>query len=190
MSCESSRSASPTEPAVQVDRRLTHVELLHAPGERDLAARILELLGCVVVDGGGHWFTAFVDGALRDYANNAFYVSEVSDAQLALESTLSVATADWVRFVRSAPQMSPHFGLRVGSIQEHRQILEDIERACIEDPRLRGRVEILGLFPHDAPGAIAPNMDQAFLWTDVLASGPLRFGQVFEVQWHLDAEPA
>ena len=44
------------------DRRLTHVELLHAPGERALAARVFELLGCTVSDRGNHWFTAFVDG--------------------------------------------------------------------------------------------------------------------------------
>jgi hypothetical protein len=31
-------------------------------------------------------------------------------------------------------------------------------------------------------------MDQAFIWTNVIASGPLRLGQVIEVQWHLQKE--
>ena len=47
---------------------------------------------------------------------------------------------------------------------------------------------LLGVFPHDAPDAIATNMDQAFIWTNVVASGPLRLGQVIEVQWHLQKE--
>ena len=54
---------------MDVERRITHVELLYAPGERALAARLFVLLGCTVVDSGRHWFTAFVDdgpGSLRD----------------------------------------------------------------------------------------------------------------------------
>ena len=108
---------------MDVARRITHVELLHAPGERLLAARVFELLGCTVTDSGGH-----------------------------------------------------------------REIVRRV-RSCADDPELRGRVEVVGVFFHDAPDAIATNMDQAFIWTDVIASGPLRLGHVIEVQWHLEPEP-
>jgi hypothetical protein len=36
-----------------MSRRLNHVELVYAPGERQLAARTFELLGCRVEDKGG-----------------------------------------------------------------------------------------------------------------------------------------
>jgi hypothetical protein len=173
---------------MDVARRITHVELLHAPGERLLAARVFELLGCTVVDSGGHWFTAFVDANLRDWANNVFYASEAPAAQLEIEAGFADSVDSWTEMVRAAPQQSPHFGLRVGSAQEHREIVGRI-RACANDPELRGRVEVLGVFSHDAPDAIATNMDQAFIWTDVIASGPLGLGQVIEVQWHLEPEP-
>ena len=170
---------------MDVERRLTHVELLHAPGERALAARIFELLGCTVSDSGRHWFTAFIDADLRDYANNILYASEASAEQLAIEATMPESVDAWIEMVRAAPQKSPHFGLRVGTSEEHRAIVERVRAAGTTDPELHGRIEVLGVLPHDAPDAIATNMDQAFIWTDVIASGPLRLGQVIEVQWHL-----
>lgn len=170
------------------DRRLTHVELLHAPGERALAARVFELLGCTVSDRGNHWFTAFIDGDHPDWSNNTLYASEAPAAQLAVEAAMPDAVDAWVDMVRAAPQMAPHFGLRVGTVDEHRAIVDRVRAAGAGDPELAGRVQVLGLFPHDAPGAIATNMDQAFIWTDVVASGPLRLGQVIEVQWHLGTE--
>jgi hypothetical protein len=173
---------------MDVARRITHVELLHAPEERLLAARVFELLGCTVTDSGGHWFTAFVDANLRDWANNVFYASEAPAAQLEIEAAFADSVDDWTNMVRTAPQQSPHFGLRVGTVDEHREIVRRV-RSCADDPELRGRVEVLGVFFHDAPDAIATNMDQAFIWTDVIASGPLRLGQVIEVQWHLEPEP-
>lgn len=175
---------------MDVDRRLTHIELLHAPGERALAARVFELLGCVVVDSGRHWFTAFVDTNLRDWANNVMYASEAPAEQLAIESTMDASAAAWVDMVRAAPQKAPHVGFRVGTADDQRAIVDRVRRAGESDPDLRGRVAVLGLFPHDAPDAIATGMDQAFVWTDVIASGPLRLGQVIEIQWHLRPEGA
>lgn len=174
---------------MDVDRRLTHVELLHAPGERALAARVFELLGCVVIDSGRHWFTAFVDTNQRDWANNVMYASEARATQLAVEAEMSAGAETWVDAwvdnLRAAPQEAPHFGLRVGSAEEQRSILERVSEAGRHDPELRNRIAVLGVFPHDAPDAIATGMDQAFVWTDVVASGPLRLGQVIEIQWHL-----
>lgn len=175
---------------MDIDRRLTHVELLHAPGERALAARVFELLGCTVSDSGRHWFTAFIDTNLRDYANNSLYASEAPEEQMAVEAAMTDSAERWLDMVRAAPQKSPHFGLRVGTVEEHRAIVDAIRDASQNDAELRGRIEVLGVFPHDAPDAIATNMDQAFIWTNVIASGPLRLGQVIEVQWHLNREPA
>ena len=41
------------------------------------------------------------------------------------------------------------------------------------------------MFLPDEPGALAPNMIQAFVRTDVVAAGMLAFGQYIELQWHL-----
>jgi len=78
-----------------------------------------------------------------------------------------------------------HFGVRVGAVEEHRTIIDDIRDASQNDPELRSRIEVLGLFAHDAPDALATNMDQALIWTNVISSGQLRLGHVIEVQWHL-----
>lgn len=173
---------------MDVERRITHVELLHAPGERALAARVFELLGCTVVDSGRHWFTAFVDDGLRDWSNEVLYASEISSEQTEIEASMATVAEGWRAMVRSEPQKAPHFGFRVSTSSEQTGIVERVRAASVEDPELRGRVEVLGLFPHDAPGAIATGMDQAFIFTDVLASGPLCLGQVIEVQWHLAPE--
>jgi hypothetical protein len=81
-----------------------------------------------------------------------------------------------------------HFGVRVGTVEKHRTIIDDIRDASQNDPEPRGRIEVLGVFPHDAPDAIATNMDQAFIRTNMISSGPLRLGHVIEVQWHLQKE--
>lgn len=107
---------------MNVDRRLTHVELLHAPGEGALAARVFELLGCTVSDSGRHWFTAFIDTNLRDYANNSFYASEAPAEQLAIEAAMADSVNEWLDMIRAAPQKSPHFGVRVGTVEEYRGI--------------------------------------------------------------------
>ena len=36
------------------------------------------------------------------------------------------------------------------------------------------------------PGAYTDRMAQAFVWTDVMASGLLTIGQHIELQWHLN----
>ena len=51
--------------AVTAERRLTHVELLYRPGERELAIRLFTLLGCDPVDRGGQLLVAPVHAALR-----------------------------------------------------------------------------------------------------------------------------
>ena len=109
---------------------------------------------------------------------------------MAIEAAMADSVDEWVEMVRTAPQNSPHFGLRVSTVEEHRTIIDNIRNASENDVELRGRIEVLGLFPHDAPNATATNMDQAFIWTNVIASGPLRLGQVIELQWHLNREPA
>jgi hypothetical protein len=175
-------------------RRLTHVELLYRPGERRLAAKLFELLGCQPVDRGGHWFTSFIDPAMAgDYANNTLYASEVGAEQWRFEQALiggeqlAPAREEYLAFVRSQPQRSTHFGFRVPDELTLDRILERVERAGANDPDLAGRVAVDGVYRPDAPGAIATTMVQAFVWTDVVAAGLVSLGQHIELQWHLPA---
>ena len=173
-------------------RRLTHVELLYRPGERALAVQVLSLLGCEVLDRGGHWFTAFVEPAVpgpRDYANNVVYASEVTPAQWQLERALTTSiNADrtvYVREMRRDPQHSAHFGFRVPDRAALDAALARVTAAGT-DPALAGRVAVDGVFEPDAPDAIATTMVQAFVWTDVVATGLLALGQHIEIQVHQD----
>jgi hypothetical protein len=174
------------------DRRLTHVELLYRPGERALAQKVLRLLGCDPVDRGGEFFTTFVDPeGVRDYANNVLYASEVGGAQWQFEKLMaddvSAERAAYLAALRNQPQRSTHFGFRVASATALEELVDRVRQAGADDPELAGRVAVDGVYRPGEPGAIAQNMVQAFIWTDVLAAGLLTFGQHIEVQWHLPA---
>jgi hypothetical protein len=186
------------------------MEMLYRPGERTLACRVFELLGMRVVDTGGEWLFAFVDSNVDDYANNACYASEVTPEQLALEHALdSVMTAavsdptpglesdgpsveadlgtvarDYLRRIHDEPQRTFHFGIRYYRRDDFESALDRIRGATAE-PELAGRVILSGVYYPDEPGTYAPNMIQAFVKTDVVASGLLAFGQHIELQWHV-----
>ena len=171
-------------------RCLNHVELLHRPGERELANRLLALLGCEPVDRGNHWFTSFVDPAgPRDFVNNTLYASEVRPEQWAFEQVVmdaaSPARETYLEGLRHAPQYSTHFGIRIDDGDEFEATLERIREAGEHDEHLAGRVALDGVFRPGEPGAIAPNMVQAFVWTDVVAAGLLCLGQHIELQHHV-----
>ena len=176
--------------STEVNRRLTHVELLYRPGERELAQKVLRLLGCDPVDRGGEFFTSFVDpDGVRDYANNVLYASEVGAAQWELEKRITeasgIARATYLTTMREQPQRSTHFGFRVASEAALDELVARVRAAGADDPELAERVAVDGVYRPGEPGSIAQNMVQAFIWTDVIAAGLLTFGQHIEVQWHL-----
>lgn len=171
-------------------RRLNHVELLYRPGERELALRLFEVLGCEPVDRGSHWFTALVDPhGERDFVNNTLYASEVPAAQWAFEQSVLQAAGPerdaYVEGLRVAPQYSTHFGIHVADEAEFEDTLDRIRAAGASDEQLAGRIALDGVYRPGEPGAIAPNMVQAFAWTDVVAAGLLCLGQHIEIQWQL-----
>jgi hypothetical protein len=171
---------------MSANRVLTHVELLHRPGERELAAAFFELLGCEPVDRGAHWFTSFVaPDAERDWSTNVLYASEVGAEQWALEQELPPEAEGYRRVMRARPQMSPHFGFRVPTEEALDELVARVRRAETAEGSLKGRVAVDGVFRPGEPDAVAPNMVQAFVWTDVVAAGLVTLGQHIEVQWHL-----
>ncbi|WP_436778337.1 hypothetical protein [Yinghuangia sp. YIM S09857] len=178
-----------------VARRITHAELVHRPGERVLAARVLELLGCAVVDRGGHWFTARVEPTEDGYTTNVLYASEVTPEQWAFETALSAQIASdrefaavaetWVTRLRERPQYSFHFGMRLASREALERVVADIVAAGDSDPELAGRIAVSGVYRPEDPNAATDTMMQVFVHTDVLACGLLTLGQHIELQWHV-----
>lgn len=174
-------------------RQLTHAEFVYRPGERHLAAAFFEVLGCRASDRGGEFFSSFVDPGRADYARNVFYASEVTPEQWRLEQSIQAddgpvgsGRAAYVDRLRREPQRSFHLGFEVPTEADLNRILDAVRTASVEHPLLAGRVAVAGVYRPGDPGALAPNMVQAFIWTDVVAAGLLSLGQHVEVQWHLD----
>jgi hypothetical protein len=175
---------------------VNHVEMVYRPGERQLALRLLETLGCATMDSGGIWARALVDAGRTELAgdsNNVLYVSEVTPEQWALEQALDESLSvgalhgpwsDYARRLRTEPQRSSHFGIRCPDRDSFDARLDAVRSAGAEGD-LKGRVELVGLYFPGDPGFVSPRLAQAFVWTDVIASGILAFGQHIEVQLYV-----
>jgi hypothetical protein len=175
-----------------VDRQLNHVELVYRVGERPLAKGFFELLGCIVADRGGTFFTAFVDPTINDFLNNCLYASEVTPEQSALEAALEQAIRGGAmegparRYLESLtrePQRSFHFGVRYRALGDLEAAVERVGAAGMNDPELAGRVAVSEVFRPGDAGSYSDAMVQAFVRTDVVASGLLALGQHVELQW-------
>jgi hypothetical protein len=181
--------------AIRTDTRaLNHVELVYAPGERPLARALFELLGFDVRDSGGPFLTAMIHNDQGDFANNALYASEVTAEQWALEQALRAAVdggdlagpADaYLARLRAQPQTSCHFGIRYPTAEDHDAAHDRLAHVEDHAPDLVGRVTLSGVFRPGDPGSYTDTMTQAFVRTDVIASGLLAFGQHIELQWQV-----
>lgn len=171
-------------------RLLNHVEMVYWPGERHLVTKLFTALGCKVTDTGAtHLFIAV--GTPDKYGlNNSLYASEVTKEQLQLEeqlkkalqgeSPLAAAYAGYDDKFRRHPQLTSHFGIRFPSFAKLEETLSELENNL--DPELAGRVQIKGVFRPGAPGSYTNLVMQAFIKTDIAASGLLTFGQHIELQ--------
>jgi hypothetical protein len=174
---------------------LNHVELVYRPGERALAKRVFELLGARVIDPDGPFLIVQFDPATRDIVNNVLYASEVVPEQWRLEQELAAAIEGSGALAESAhdylgrlvrePQHSVHFGIHFADEATYEGTIKAVQEAGEHDPELQGRVAVSGVFRPGDPGALTDTMIQAFVRTDVVASGLLALGQHVELQYHL-----
>ncbi len=171
-------------------RLLNHLEMVYRPGERHLVTKLFTALGCTVTDT-GHTHLGIAVGATDKYGlNNALYASEVTSEQWALEqllqkalageSQLSAAFAGYEEKFRRHPQLTSHFGIRYPSFDAVEKTLDHLQNRL--DPELKGRVEVKGIFRPGEPGSMSDFIMQAFIKTDVAASGLITFGQHIELQ--------
>lgn len=174
---------------------LNHVETLYQRGERELAMRFARLLGCTPIETpqkterGSTYICVHPDEADRDGMNNVLYLSEIRDPQHDLEQALTARFAAdselaerlgaYRHKAATKPFGIPHFGLRFPSFASIEPVLEGLE-TC-EDRDLRGRFRVSAVRPGD-PQALSQDLIQAFVYTDIIASGLFCLGQVIELQ--------
>jgi hypothetical protein len=173
-------------------RLLNHSELVYRPGERELAIRVFEALGCAVSGKENTYMGVRIEPSASGFINNMFYASECTPEQEALERELSAAIAAGGPLaesfraqqekLRNEPQSSTHFGIRLPSEAALAEVLERVRKTGEE---LGGRLSVSGVFHPSDPGALAQGMIQAFVKTDIVAAGLCTLGQHFELQVHL-----
>lgn len=175
---------------------LHHVAAMYAPGERTLAKALFEVLGCEVVESGSPFLLARVGPAGRGLTESWVFASEVTPEQWLLEralrseregGALSGPAGDYVQRLRTDPQHACHFAFRYPGETEFDAVLERLERVADNVPVLAGRVSVSGVFRPGDRGAQSITQTQAFVYTDVIASGVLAFGQHIELQWEASA---
>lgn len=174
---------------------LNHVETLYQRGERELAMAFTRMLGCTpietpqVSERGSTYICVHPDDADRDGVNNVLYLSEIRDPQYDLEQGLKArfaADGELAGLVdayrdkaRTKPFGIPHFGLRFPSFASIEPVLQALENCT--DPAMHGRFQVRAVRPSD-PIAMSQELIQAFVYTDIIASGLFCLGQVIELQ--------
>lgn len=176
-------------------QRLNHLEFAHRPGESHLAVALFEALGCScrVIDTPpyGAYIVVSLDGS--PHGENDMFASEAEPEQLALERALANAiAADGSELARAAAGFrdlqrdkafrATHFGLRVPSVAALDTVVASLDALAQGD--LTGRLE-LGLTMErsleEARATDSP-LKQIWVWTDVISTGLLAFGQQMELQ--------
>ena len=174
---------------------LNHVEVLYQTGERALAIKFATLLGCAVVETpqvtetGSTYICVHPDPDDRDPINNVLYLSEIRPAQRDLEALLRpVLTQDaqlasalqaYRHKAENKPFGIPHFGLRFPTFDSIEPVLQRLDNN--RDPDLQGRYTVRVIRPSDTD-ALVGDLIQAFVYTDIIATGLFPFGQVIELQ--------
>jgi len=174
---------------------LNHVELLYQRGDRQLAVELMEMLGCTAIDTpqvnetGSTYICIHPDEADQDPVNNVIYLSEIRPPHYDLEEVLkatisrdkalaSVVDAYCTR-ARTLPYGIPHFGLRFPNFESIEPVLDRLENCA--NPAIAERMSVMALRPGD-DAALTSDLNQAFVYTDIVATGLFCLGQVIELQ--------
>lgn len=176
-------------------RLLNHVEILYQRGERDIAKRFFELLGCTIVDTqtdsgtGSSILYVYPEASCQDRLNNVCYLSEIREPQWQLEQILNErlgddaelrdAVAKYDHKARNNPHGISHFGLRYPSFESLEVVIDNLQNHL--PPEMVGRVAIDPVRPGD-PRSMTDELIQAFVRTDIVCAGLFPFGQLIELQ--------
>jgi len=182
-------------------QRITHSECIYAPGDSDLVKQLFVALGFGVKKAeSSPYIIAHVDPDVTDVMSNVLYASELTAMQQQFEKTLQEtlaaseefreATHNWEQDFRDDPQRSVHFGFEYASRETFEATIDRLRAASGPGKPLEGRILVTGVYFPGDEGSITETMAQGFVWTDVVASGILTFGQHLELQWHIEPPAA
>ncbi len=177
-------------------QEITHSECIFAPGDEEAVKELFTTLGFAVTKVDPYpYVIAHVNPVKMDVMGNVLYASEMTPTQQVFEKTLretldtnpdfKTAAENWEQDFRDDPQRSVHFGFKYDSREEFEAVIERLREAGKPGKPLAGRVVVTGVYFPGDQGSITDTMAQGFVWTDVLASGILTFGQHLEMQWHI-----
>ncbi len=176
-------------------RRLNHVEFAHRPGEGDMAVELFEALGCVceVIDTPpyGKYIVVSLDGS--PHGQNDMFASEAEPEQLALEealhrqigepkSDIGEASRNFRGLQRDRAFRATHIGIRIPTVPALDEVIDRLGR--LASRRFAGRLELGYLMERGLDEAQDNSMPvkQIWIWTDVISTGLLTFGQQIELQ--------
>lgn len=180
-------------------QQVTHVECVYNRTDKQLVQELFSLLGFTVsTPRSSPYMLAHVQPGVRDAMSNVIYASESTPAQQAFESALReqlasssplrVAADGWRKAFHADPQRSVHFGFRYESKDEFEAAISRLRAASEPCGPLEHRLSVTAVYCPGDPGSITDTMAQGFVWTDLLASGLLLFGQHIEMQWHVESQ--
>lgn len=175
----------------RVSQRLNHVEFVHRPGERALVHALFELLGFQTIEmWEGEIVIGVVDPPVFDELDNDNYLAgrEVRPEQWALDQALAEALdreplagafENYKAALAFNPQWGMHFGIKLDTLARWEAAVARFAELEAHAPALKGRARLIKVFRPEDTDQRAP-LYQAFLWTDVIASGSLALGQRIE----------
>jgi hypothetical protein len=145
---------------------LGHLALHYGKGDEQPARRLLELLGCTLIDNGpapgsDGFCTALVDSATADYADNLMFLSGMTTEQEAVESAIRdalrlgeldthPAVTKFAETSSVKPESSSHIGIRYRSLAALEKVLTDLEMAALPGGELAGRIQVTKYAPRTA----------------------------------------
>jgi hypothetical protein len=178
--------------ATALPLRLNHVETVYRAGDHDAAQAAFELLGFLVTESASGCMYAVLDPVAGNGIDNAIYATEVTAEQWALEealqdalsgsSALGTAVATYREQMSTRPQAVFHFGVAVPTVEAWEALVARVQEGAASHPLLAGRIAVVGVFRPGDPGSLS-DQRQAFVHTDVFASGLLAMGQQIELQY-------
>jgi len=136
-------------------RTLGHLALYYVPGCEAPARRLLEDIGCTLVENGpapgrDGFCTVLLDGATANHADNLLFLAPMSAEQQALETAIeSGLGGDGVSALgafrdrqRNGPESASHLGIRFATMDALEETLAAIARDVAPGGPLAGHVEL------------------------------------------------
>lgn len=172
---------------------LNHLEMVHRPGDRDLAMEFARALNLHVAELAFTQANSLIaihpEDSDRDATSNIIYLHQMQPAHAEFDALvrqkiesdpeLKQAQAKFQEILQTRPGGTPHFGIRYRSMDALDQVIDRLSRGLSH--ALKERVSLREMPPYKAREGM-PNIRQVFVYTDVITTSPAIHGQLIELQ--------